>query len=58
MKHLVQSFVSKTGINNVSVAGGVFLNCKMNREIAKLASVDDLFIQPASNDAGVALDLH
>lgn len=55
MTHLVQSFVSKTGINNVSVAGGVFLNCKMNRKIAKLASVNNLFIQPVSNDAGVAL---
>lgn len=41
--------------SNVALAGGVALNCKMNRRIMELDVVDDLFIQPVANDAGTAI---
>ena len=45
----------QTGIKNFCLAGGVALNCDMNAKISELPFVDNLFIQPASNDAGTAV---
>lgn len=45
----------KTGLRNISLAGGVALNCDMNSAIKHLDFIDSIFIQPASNDAGCAL---
>lgn len=52
---LVKKIYQKTGIRNFCLAGGVALNCDMNSKIAELDFVDNLFIQPASNDAGTAI---
>jgi carbamoyltransferase len=52
---LVQKHVLDTGINKVCLAGGVALNCLANQKIGALDGVTELFIQPASNDAGIAL---
>jgi len=52
---LVEHLTDRTGVHNLSVAGGVFMNCKMNKKILECDCVDDLFIQPASHDAGVAI---
>lgn len=49
--HLVQ----KSGIRSLCMAGGVALNCSANGRILHSGTVDDIFIQPASSDAGVAL---
>lgn len=53
--HLVEYYVSQTGIQNVALAGGVAMNCKLNREIRDLDCVERLFIQPAANDSGICL---
>lgn len=45
----------KTGLRNLVVAGGSFLNCSANGKISKLDFVDNLFIQPAAHDSGTAL---
>ena len=45
----------KTGNKNFAVAGGSFLNCSANGKLLEQDFVDNLFIQPASHDAGVAL---
>ena len=45
----------KTGLRNLAVAGGSFLNCSANGKISKLDFVDNLFIQPAAHDSGTAL---
>jgi carbamoyltransferase len=45
----------ETKIRNVSLAGGVALNCDMNAKIIALDCFDNIFIQPAVNDAGTAL---
>jgi carbamoyltransferase len=52
---LVRNHVSNTGCHNVSLAGGVGMNCKLNREIKNLDCVNNLFIQPAANDSGLSL---
>ncbi len=53
--NLTDFYIKETSISNVALAGGVVLNCKMNKQIRELDSVDDLFIQPVATDAGVAL---
>lgn len=41
--------------NNLCLAGGVALNCVANGEILRSGSFENIFIQPASGDAGGAL---
>jgi carbamoyltransferase len=53
--HLVKEWTEQTNIQNLSVAGGVFLNCKLNKKIAELDCIDELFIQPAANDSGASI---
>ncbi len=52
---VAKSLHKKTKIRNVSLAGGVALNCDMNSKIIGLGLFDNIFIQPAANDAGTAL---
>jgi carbamoyltransferase len=52
---LVEHHITETGVQNISLAGGVAMNCKMNREIKNMDLVNDLFIQPAANDPGISL---
>lgn len=52
---LARKIYEKTKIRNFCLAGGVALNCDMNSKIAELDFVDNIFIQPASNDAGCAI---
>lgn len=44
-----------TGSRRLCLAGGVTLNCKANGEISRAGLFDDLYIQPAAGDDGVAL---
>lgn len=44
-----------TGMKNLCLAGGVALNCVGNGRILKEGIFENLWIQPASNDAGGAL---
>ena len=44
-----------TGQRNLCLAGGVALNCVGNGKILEEGIFDDIWIQPASNDAGGAL---
>jgi len=53
--NLVDHYAGSTESVSVCLAGGVALNCKMNKKILELQSVDELFVQPVANDAGVAL---
>jgi len=40
---------------NLSLAGGITLNCTMNSMLYNSGMVDNIFIQPAAGDAGVSL---
>jgi carbamoyltransferase len=45
----------RTGCRNFAMAGGVALNCSGNGRLGQESFVDNLFVQPASHDAGTAL---
>lgn len=53
--HMVQWLHEKTGAANLSMAGGVALNCVMNARIARDGPFDSVWVQPAAGDAGTAL---
>jgi len=44
-----------TGARNLCIAGGVGLNCVANGRIAREAGYDNVWIQPAAGDDGVAI---
>ena len=52
---LVTSIQKDTKINNLCLAGGVALNCVANGKILKKKIFKNLWIQPASGDAGGSL---
>jgi carbamoyltransferase len=44
-----------TGVRNLCIAGGVALNCVANGRIAREAGFDNVWIQPAAGDDGIAI---
>lgn len=52
---LARKLVKDHGVDNICIAGGVGLNCKMNGEILRQSGCLNIFAQPASSDAGTAL---
>tara|TARA_Y100000748_G_scaffold304228_1_gene312930 strand:- start:3013 stop:4749 length:1737 start_codon:yes stop_codon:yes gene_type:complete len=52
---LARHTIELTGIRNLCIAGGVGMNCKMNGALASLPEVNEIHVQPASSDNGVAL---
>jgi carbamoyltransferase len=46
---------SQTGARNLSMAGGVALNCVMNARIRDAGHFQKVWVQPAAGDAGTAL---
>lgn len=55
MLALARQAVERAGSRNLCLAGGVALNSKANGKILTSELVDNLFVQPASSDDGVAL---
>lgn len=55
LSHLTTVLVRQTKVPRLCLAGGVALNCSANTKIAYSGLVEDLFVSPVSNDAGVAL---
>jgi len=52
---LSKSLREETGIKNLCLAGGVALNCVANGRLLREKIFDEIWIQPASGDAGSAL---
>lgn len=52
---LVAHLMRRTGMRNLTMAGGVALNCVANGRILRESGVEGLFVQPAAGDAGGAL---
>ncbi len=52
---LAKSLREETGIENLCLAGGVALNCVANGKLLQAKVFDEIWIQPASGDAGSAL---
>jgi carbamoyltransferase len=55
MLRMARHVRKKTGEKYLCLAGGVALNCVSNGKILKEKIFDDLWVQPASSDAGGAL---
>lgn len=57
--HLARLAVDRTGARRLGYAGGVALNVVANRavrdELVGAGKLDDMFVQPASSDTGLAL---
>ena len=49
---LLERHLAATGLDQVAIAGGVGLNCLMNRSIRQHTAVADLFVPPVCSDAG------
>ena len=45
----------ETGLKHLCLSGGVALNCSLNGKIQNAAIFDEIFVQPASGDAGTAV---
>lgn len=52
---LARSIAKSTGQRNLCLAGGVALNCVANGKLLKERIFDNIWIQPASGDAGGAI---
>lgn len=52
---LVEFCYSKYKVKNLCLAGGVALNCLSNMKVLDLPYIDNLFVQPAASDRGIAL---
>ena len=45
----------QTGLEHLAIAGGVALNCVMNARVRDRGPFSEVWVQPASGDAGTAL---
>jgi predicted NodU family carbamoyl transferase len=52
---LVRLWQDRTGLRRLSLIGGVAHNCRMNGRIARSGLFDEIYIHPASHDAGSAI---
>lgn len=52
---LVKALQAKTGLDNLCLAGGVFMNCKVNGSVFSMKGIKELFIHPAASDDGSAI---
>lgn len=56
VKQYILDMVAKTGIKNVCLSGGYFLNCVANYEYLKDLPADiKIYIEPISSDAGTSI---
>lgn len=53
--HICRSFGESTGLRKLAMAGGVALNCAANGKLLRSGVFDEIYIQPAAGDDGVAL---
>ncbi|HEX8147996.1 MAG TPA: carbamoyltransferase C-terminal domain-containing protein [Pyrinomonadaceae bacterium] len=53
--HVLRRYREQTGHKNLCVAGGVAHNCTLNGKILRSGLFENVFVQPASHDAGAAL---
>lgn len=52
---MVNHFQKTTGLRKLCLAGGVALNCLVNQKLMNLGCIDDIYVQPASSDAGISM---
>lgn len=52
---IVEYYCDVLGTENVCLAGGVALNCKLNKRVRESPAVESLFVQPVAHDGGLAI---
>lgn len=55
MLEIIQFWVHKSEIRNVSLAGGVFANVKLNQRIAEIETIENVNIFPNMGDGGISV---
>lgn len=55
IEHCVKVLIKKTSSGNLCLGGGVALNCSTNTKLYNLSEVENIYIPPFANDAGVAV---
>lgn len=55
VQHMLRHFAAETGHRDLCLAGGCAQNSAFNGTLAATGLFDQIFVQPASNDAGTAL---
>lgn len=51
----VQECMRETKIKNIALAGGVFMNIKVNQKISELKQVDNVFFMPSAGDESLSI---
>ena len=52
---IAAQYTDRLDVDDLALAGGVALNCKMNKRLLESDSIDSLFVQPVAHDAGLAI---
>lgn len=52
---ITSHYCKEYDFNKVALAGGVALNCKLNKRVMESEPVDEVFIQPVAHDGGIAI---
>lgn len=52
---LVENALKETGMDRLCLAGGVFLNVKLNKRLRELKGVKEVYVYPNPGDAGAAV---
>jgi len=55
MKELASYWIDQTGVKDISVAGGIFANVRVNQEIVENTDAESIFVHPHMGDGGLAL---
>jgi carbamoyltransferase len=53
----IRTAVEKTGIKKIAMAGGVFMNVKMNKRIQEVETLDKAYFMPSAGDESTVLGL-
>jgi len=48
-------WVAKTGLSQVAVSGGVFMNVKASKKLAEAGFIDDFFVVPSASDESLPI---
>ena len=51
----ISQYLKRTGATKIGLAGGVFANVALNRRIAELPQVEEIFIFPGMGDEGIPI---